>query len=467
LLIALAAVVACQGPETSQEDGRPNIIFILADDLGYGDLGAYGQKQILTPNLDTMAAEGLRFTDVYAGFTVCAPSRCVLMTGLHTGHARVRRNGSGPLQPKDFTVAEMLKDLGYATALIGKWGLGEEESTGAPWKQGFDYFFGYLNQGHAHNYWPEFLFRNGEKVPLNNEVIRRSEPFSHMGGVATKRVDYSHDLFTDEALQFIDQNKNDPFFLYLAYTIPHANNEASPERAAPGAAVIPDSMPEHKERAGMEVPDAGAYQKKDWPGPQKGTAAMISRMDKDVGRLFESLKQHGIDDNTIVFFSSDNGPHKEGGNDPYYFRSMGPLQGYKRSLHDGGIRVPMMVRWPGKVAAGEVSDLPWYFADFLPTVADLTGGSLRGEVDGVSVLPTLYGEAQDLSNRVMYWGGTEGKYEAARWGKWKAVKETPEAQVELFDLSQDIGEEKNIAAEHPDVAKQMAEFLKSAVAPEE
>ena len=466
VLAAALLAVSCAGPERAADTAKPNIIFILADDLGYGDLGSYGQTRIKTPNLDRMAAEGMRFTDAYAGFTVCAPSRCVLMTGLHTGHARVRRNGAGPLRPEDFTVAELLKQQGYATALIGKWGLGEEETAGAPWRQGFDYFFGYLNQGHAHNFWPEFLFRNGEKVPLRNEVIRRAQPPTHMGGVATKRVDYSHDLFAEEALRFVDQNKGNPFFLYLAFTIPHANNEGGP-KADPGAEVIPDSMPEHKERAGMEVPDAGEYQQQDWPGPQKGTAAMITRMDKDIGRLFERLRQHGIDERTLVFFSSDNGPHKEGGTDPYFFQSMGPLQGYKRSLHDGGIRVPAIVRWPGKAPAGAESSLPWYFADFLPTVAELLGVAPPEGLDGVSILPAIYGKDVEIGDRMMYWGGTPGDAEAARWGKWKAVKEKPDAPLELFDLSQDIAEEHDVAAANPGVAARLAEFMRSAVTPEE
>jgi len=465
--IAAAAGLSCGRAEKASHPERPNIIFILADDLGYGDLGCYGQQQILTPNLDRMAAEGMRFTDAYAGFTVCAPSRCVLMTGKHTGHARIRRNGAGPLHPEDVTVAEMLKPLGYSTALIGKWGLGEENTTGAPWKQGFDYFFGYLNQGHAHNYWPEFLFRNDQKVPLRNVVIR-SKQFRGLSGVATKRVDYSHDLMAAEALKFIDENHDEPFFLYLAFTIPHANNQADPVNGDPGPKVIPASLGFHRERAGMEVPDAGIYQQKDWPGPQKGTAAMITRMDKDIGRLFDRLRQYHIDENTIVFFSSDNGPHKEGGNDPYFFHSAGPLRGYKRSLHDGGIREPMIVRWPGKIQAGAVSNLVWYFADFLPTVAELTGATAPADIDGVSILPTLLGGKQDLSQRFLFWGWGQGrnKGQAARWGKWKAVREAKDKPVELYDLSTDIGEEHDVAGKFPDVAKKMAEFMDSAVTPE-
>ncbi|MCP5113248.1 MAG: arylsulfatase [bacterium] len=462
-LLALSLLLFACAPEAPK--APPNIVFILADDLGYGDLGSYGQTQIQTPHLDRMAAEGMRFTDAYAGFTVCAPSRNVLMTGQHTGHARVRRNGVGPLLPEDYTVAEMLKEHGYTTALIGKWGLGEEESTGAPWRQGFDYFFGYLNQGHAHNYWPSHLWRNGEKVMLANEMVQSKRGREGMG-VATKRVDYSHDLFATEALAFVDQNTGGPFFLYLAFTIPHANNQADPKNTDPGPGVIPEDMPLHRERLGMEVPDAGEYQERDWPGPQKGTAAMISRMDADIGRVLDRLKQHGLDENTIVFFSSDNGPHKEGGNDPFFFDSNGPVQGYKRSLHDGGIRVPMIVRWPGKVAPASTSDLPTYFADFLPTVAALVEADAPAGIDGANILPTLLGEPRDLADRFLYWGGTEGRPEAVRWGKWKAVREGPDQPLELFDLTADIGEENDVASEHPDVVKRIEDYIASAVTPE-
>ncbi len=280
---ASIGMVGCGGsglplPRPAQ---RPNIIYILADDLGYGDLGCYGQKRIKTPRIDQMAAEGMRFTDHYAGSTVCAPSRCCLMTGLHTGHAIVRGNGGGPLREQDVTLAQRLKQVGYATGLIGKWGLGEEGTTGIPNKQGFDYWFGYLNQRHAHNYYPEFLWRNEYKVALENEVTPVGKKF---GGIATKRVQYSHDLFANEALQFVEDHKNHPFFLYLALTIPHANNEA--------------------ERFGMEVPSLGEYAKEDWPQAQQGHAAMISRMDSDVGRLLDTLGDLRLDNNTLVIATS-------------------------------------------------------------------------------------------------------------------------------------------------------------------
>ena len=452
-------------PEEAVEgDPPPNIIWILADDLGYGDLGSYGQQRIRTPHLDRMAAEGMRFTDAYAGFTVCAPSRSVLMTGQHTGHTRVRRNGSPGLWDEDVTIAELLKDSGYATALIGKWGLGMEDSPGAPWLQGFDYFFGYLSQGHAHNFYPEFLMRNAERVPLRN-VIVQSKRYNGMSGVATERIDYSHDLLMEEALGWVGSNADAPFFLYLALTIPHANNEAGDGkgRGDPGIHNVEADLGAHRERIGMEVPDADEYQDEDWPGPQKGTAAMITRMDAGIGQLFEELGSLGIDDRTVVFFSSDNGPHAEGGNDPYFFDSNGPLQGYKRSLHDGGIRVPAIVRWPGRIPAGTVSDTVWYFADFLPTVAEIAGFEVPEGIDGKSILPALLGSESGLGDRFLYWGGTEGNAEAVRWGRWKAVREGPGERLELFDLFEDAGEASDVASENPEVVEEISEFLANAV----
>ncbi len=466
LLALLAACLGCSGGsnDTAAGDAPPNFVWILADDLGYGDLGSYGQERIQTPHLDRMAEEGMRFTDAYAGFTVCAPSRSVLMTGQHTGHTRVRRNGSPGLWDEDVTVAELLKAKGYATALIGKWGLGMEDSPGAPWNQGFDYFYGYLSQGHAHNYYPEFLMRNAERVPLRN-VVELSGRYGGMSGVATERVDYSHDLMMDEALGWLEANAGDPFFLYLALTIPHANNEAGSLDGGgdPGIANVEADLGHHRERVGMEIPDAGQYQGEDWPGPQKGTAAMISHLDEGVGQVFAALRRLGVDERTVVFFSSDNGPHAEGGNDPFFFDSNGPLQGYKRSLHDGGIRVPTIVRWPGRVRAGSVSEFPWYFADFLPTVADIVGFDVPEGVDGTSILPALLETGVSGEDRFLYWGGTPGRAEAVRWGRWKAVRESPDRPLELFDLSSDIGEERDVSAEHEGIVGEILAYLASAV----
>ena len=426
---------------------HPNIIYILADDLGYGDLGCYGQKEIRTPNIDGLAAGGIRFTDHYAGSTVCAPSRCCLMTGLHTGHAYIRGNrqasqqGQEPIPPETLTVAELMKDAGYATGLVGKWGLGGPGTVGHPNRQGFDYFFGYLCQGHAHNYYPEFLYRNDERVPLEGNRVKQAH--YEGAGVAYEKAQYSHDLMAKEALAFVDRNIDRPFFLYLSFTIPHANNEAGKE--------------------GMEVPSDAPYSGRDWPQQQKNHAAMITRMDTDIGRLLTKLKELGIDDNTIVFFTSDNGPHREGGADPAFFDSNGPLQGIKRDLYEGGVRVPMIARWPGKIQPGGVCGHVSAFWDFLPTAADIAGFKAPDGLDGISYLPALLGREQ-TGHEFLYWEFHEGKgsKQAVRMGTWKAVKLAVSKPLELYDLSTDIGEERDVAAGHSDVIKTIEAYLETA-----
>ena len=411
---------------------KPNIIFILADDLGYGDLGCYGQKVIKTPHIDRLAAEGTQFTDCYAGSTVCAPSRCCLMTGLHTGHAYVRGNQRVPLPPEEVTVAEILKEAGYKTGIVGKWGLGEPGTTGIPNRQGFDYWFGYLNQGRAHNYYPEYLWKNEEKYFLE-------------GNQAGEKEQYSHDLFTREALDFVTRHKDRPFFLYLAYTIPHANNELGRETGD-----------------GMEVPSYEPYADEKWPTPQKGHAAMITRLDHDLGKLMALLKKLGIDDDTIVFFSSDNGPHREGGAKPEFFDSNGPLRGIKRDLYEGGIRVPKIVRWPGKIKAGGVSDQVWTFWDFLPTAAEIAGTKAPSNIDGISMLPALLGKEQ-RSHEFLYWEFHErGFTQAVRMGDWKAVQFVKQQRFELYNLKTDLGEKQNVADKHPDLVEKIEAYLKTA-----
>jgi arylsulfatase A-like enzyme len=428
---------------------KPNIIFILADDLGYGDLGCYGQEKIQTPNIDRMAKEGIVFTDHYAGCTVCAPSRCCLMTGLHTGHAWIRGNDRIPLRPADVTVAQLLKGAGYTTGIVGKWGLGEPGTTGLPNKKGFDYFFGYLNQTQAHNYYPEYLWRNEEKVPLANEV----KPVNPPSGVATKRVQYSCDLFTADALEFVGRNKDKPFFLYLAYTIPHANDENKPN--------------------GMEVPSYAPYADQDWPDPQKGHAAMITRMDGDIGRLLARLKALDLDSRTLVLFASDNGPHKEGGVDPNFNDSNGPLRGNKRDMYEGGIRVPLIARWPGKVSAGTGTNHISAFWDFLPTCCELAGVNPPAGIDGVSYLPTLLGKPRRQGKHpYLYWEFHEqGKKQAVRLGSWKGVRlnvaKDPNGPIELYDLATDLGEERNVAEEHPEMVRKIAEIMIAARTPSE
>ncbi|KKZ14425.1 MAG: N-acetylgalactosamine 6-sulfatase [Candidatus Synechococcus spongiarum 15L] len=441
-------ILVFSGCSTSDQetDMPPNIIYIMADDLGYGDLGSYGQTTIQTPRLDQMAAEGIRFTSHYAGSTVCAPSRCVLMTGLHSGHCRIRGNARLPLEDEDVTVAEVLQDAGYATGLVGKWGLGEAGSPGIPNRQGFDYFYGYLNQVHAHNFYPEFLWRDTTQVALQNEVVA----VGNFGGYATKRVDYSHDLFTEEALAFIDRHTDGPFFLYLAYTIPHANNESR-----------------HGGLHGMEVPDYGIYADMDWEDAHKGTAAMISRLDRDVGRLLDHLAAQGIDDNTLVVFTSDNGPHREGGRDPELFDSSGPLRGIKRALYEGGIRVPLIARWPERIAAGTVSDHPSAFWDFLSTAAEIAGVEAP-ETDGLSYLPALAGENQEAHDH-LYWEFHEGAAptQAVRSGNYKAVYFHESGVTELYDLEQDLGETIDLSAQMPGLADSLVELMRHARTPNE
>ena len=441
---------ACVIPLSAVE--KPNIIFILADDLGYGDVGCYGQKKIKTPRLDQMAAEGIRFTQFYAGSTVCAPSRSVLITGYHTGHTRVRGN-SGPetqtLLPNDVTVPKVLKRAGYSTALIGKWGLGDEGNTGRPNDQGFDFFYGYLNQVHAHNYYPSFLWRNETKEPLRNVVQLAARAYAGFhGGWATKRVDYTHDLFMDESLKWIDAHKDEPFFLYIPLTIPHANNEAT--RGDPGD--------------GQEVPDYGIYKDKDWSNPDKGQAAMVTRMDTGVGMILDQLDKLKIAKKTLVIFSSDNGHHAEGGNDPEFFDANGPLRGKKRDLYEGGIRVPTIMRWKGVTKPGQVSDHIGYFADLLATAADLAGVEAPSDTDGISFAPLLRNQpAKQRKHEYLYWEFYEGRSaQAIRYQQYKAVRVPAfTGEIELFDVSKDIGEQNDIAKENPHLVQRLLGYMKA------
>ena len=433
---------------------RPNLIWIMADDLGYGDLGCYGQQVITTPHLDQMAKEGMRFTHFYAGATVCAPSRSVLMTGLHHGHTRVRGN-AGAMNPQaqalrenDITVAKVLKISGYRTALIGKWGLGDVggAESGLPRKQGFDQFFGYLNQRHAHNHFPDYLWRNEERVKLPNEIT----PVGGDGaGYATKPVQFADDLFADEALKFVAANKEQPFFLYWSMVIPHANNERTREL-----------------KNGAHVPDFGPYADRDWPEQDKGQAAMISRMDSYVGRMLAKLRELGIAEKTLVIFTSDNGPHNESNHDLKRFNPSGPLTGIKRSLTDGGIRVPLIAWWPGKIATGVTSDQVGYFGDWMATAAELTGAKAPANVDSISLVPTLLGKpAQQKQHEFLYWEFHEGgfKQSAIYQGRWKGIRTGgPNEPIALFDQQNDIAEKINVAAMRPEITKKIDAYLRTA-----
>ncbi len=434
IFFSLALVFACYSQNRSAD--RPNIIFIMADDMGYGDLGCYGQTLIQTPHIDRMAAEGVRFTDCYAGSTVCAPSRSVLMTGQHTGHTTVRGNfgkygvtglaggeGRVPLEKDDITVAEVLKTSGYATGMSGKWGLGEPNTSGHPNDQGFDEWFGYLNQRRAHSYYPDFIWKNREKFDL---------PKNRDG----KKGIYTHDLFTEFALDFLTRYQNEPFFLYLPYTVPHSR---------------------------YEIPDTAPYSNEKWTDDEKVHAAMITRLDRDVGRLFQSLEDLQIDEQTIVFFCSDNGAAErwEG-----RFDSSGSLRGRKRDMYEGGIRTPMIVRWPGVISPNQTSAVPWYFADVLPTLAELGKATAPPDIDGISIAPTLLGKPQNLKSRPMYWEFFEkGFQQAVRKGNWKAIRPAVGDPLQLYDLDRDLSETNDIASKHPTIVSEMESILNSVRTP--
>lgn len=434
----------------------PNLIWIMADDLGWGELGSYGQEIIRTPRLDRMAEEGMRFTHFYAGATVCAPSRSVLMTGRHHGHTRVRGNAgkrnpaAQALRSDDVTVAAALKKAGYRTALMGKWGLGDmgEAESGLPRKHGFDEFFGYLHQGHAHNHFTDFLWRNETKIPLPNEVT----PIGESGaGYAADGLLFSDDLVTDEALKFVARNQDKPFFLYWSLVIPHANNERRRELGD-----------------GAHVPDYGPYATKNWPDPDKGHAAMITRLDGYVGRMLDQLRSLGLAENTLVIFTSDNGPHNESNHDLDRFDPSGPYSGIKRSLTDGGIRVPFLAWWPGTVKPA-VSDHVGYFPDWFATAAELAETGTPAGLDGISLVPLLTGHPDEQKkHEFLYWEFHEGGFQQAALyeGRWKGIRRGgPDAPVKLYDQKNDPAEQTDVAARHPEIAAKIGEYLKTARTP--
>jgi len=450
LLVALGTTLL----SAASAEPPPNLIFILADDLGYGELGCYGQTVIQTPQIDRMAAEGLRFTQFYAGAAVCAPSRSVLMTGLHGGHTRVRGNsGSAPalaraLQPQDRTIAEVLQAAGYRTALVGKWGLGDigDYETGLPRRKGFDEFFGYLNQRHAHNHFPDFLWRNETRQPLANVIV----PVGNAGaGYATEAVEFADDLFADEAIAFVTANAKRPFFLFWSMVVPHSNNERWK--------VLGD---------GAQVPDYGPYAGMDWPAPDKGHAAMITRMDSYVGRLIAALRELEIAERTLVIFTSDNGPHNSSGHNTARFRPAGEFSGMKRSLLEGGIRVPAIAWWPGTIRAG-VTGTVGGLVDWLPTAAELAAAKPPGEVDGRSLVPTLLGKPQSPPE-FLYWEFHENGFQQAALleGRWKGIRRGgPERTPEVFDLLNDPSETTDVAAAHPELTRKICDYLDSARTP--
>ena len=437
-LIALVALCwwTSYTPVWAQE--RLNIVYIMLDDAGWGDFSTYGSTHIETPAMDRLAAEGTRFTDHYAGSAVCAPSRCVLMTGLHTGHCRRRDNVAKAhqddfvdrrplvfLEPEDVTVAEVLQAEGYVTAGIGKWGLGNPGFTGEPTRQGFDHWFGYLDQVHAHDHYTDWLWRDGERVPL---------PGNEGDGEQT----YVHDLFEEATLDFVRENRDRPFFLYLAYTLPH------------GAYVIPHDDPAY-----------ARYADRPWPQQVRNYAAMVTRADRTVGRLLDLLAELDLAGNTVVFYTSDNGPNEDFAE---VLDSNGPFRGIKRDLYEGGIRAPMVVRWPGHVPAGRTSDFVWDMRDFFPTAVALADAQIPDHVDGVSVLPALLGRSQPERDH-LYWEYHSPFQQAVRKGQWKAIRFGTEEPVALYDLAVDPEEAHDVAGRHPDVARALARIMDTSRTP--
>lgn len=437
LAAASGLAASCAGMETTGKGkkDKPNIIFIMVDDMGWADLGCYGSKEIKTPNIDRMAAEGIRFTQTYSGCTVCAPARSVLMTGMHMGHTSVRANTSGvPLLAKDVTVAEVLKRAGYTCGGFGKWGLGDVRTSGVPEKQGFDEFFGYYHQIHAHDYWTDYLWHSSKKVEMKGEK-----------GSSER---YTHYLIFEKTLEFIRKNKDRPFLCYAPWTPPHGKYQ------------IPE-----------DEPAWGIYKDKDWPREPKVVAAMDTMLDRHVGELLGLLKDLGIDERTIVFFCSDNGAAERFDG---VLDSSGPLRGRKRDMYEGGIRVPMIVRWPGRIKAGQVSEHIWYFADVMPTFAELGGACdyMPKGIDGLSVVPTLLGQSgKQKKHECLYWewhlydwtkraNVPNGLMQAVRMGKWKVVRHRTDEPFELYDLESDIGEQNDLARRHPEIVAKAESYIR-------
>lgn len=440
----LLGIYSC-GINAAEKKDLPNIIYILADDLGIGDLGCYGQRFIKTPAIDSLANNGIVFTQHYAGCTVSAPSRCSLLTGKHTGHSFVRGNiGSKcsdgivydyPLKDEEVTLAEVVRIKGYKTACIGKWGLGGPGSEGHPNKQGFDYFFGYLGQGNAHRYYPEFLFENSEKINLNKKV-------------------YSHDLIMEKALDYIENAGDEPFMLYLTPTIPHAD------------LIVPEGERGEYENKFLERPfKGGGYTSQ--PKPKATFAAMVSRLDRDVKRIMDLLKSKGIADNTIVIFSSDNGTHVEGGHDPYFFISNGGFRGVKRDLYEGGVRTPLIVTWPKMIKEKRVSNHVSAFWDLLPTLCDLIGTEYPENIDGISFLPTITQKGKQKKHDYLYWEFHEGGgKQAVLADNWKLIKLNADKKsgykLELYNLNSDPTERQNVVKQYPDVMKKLFKVMDNA-----
>ncbi len=460
-LFAFAVLIAsCSSNQADKKESssiqKPNIIYILADDLGYGDLSCYGQKNFQTPNLDQLAKEGMMFTQHYSGSTVCAPSRCSLMTGLTTGHSFIRGNkewkpeGQYPMSAESYTIAEMLKEAGYTTGAFGKWGLGYPGSEGDPNMQGFDVFYGYNCQRIGHNYYPYHMWSNQEKVMLEGNADRKIET-------------YGPDDIHEQAIKFMEANKEKPFFMYYPSIIPHAELLATEKYMDKYRGKF-DPEKNYKGRDEGPGYKTGAYGSQ--PESHAAFAAMVNILDDEVGEIVAKLKELGIADNTIIIFTSDNGPHMEGGADPEYFDSNSFLKGFKRDLYEGGIRVPMIAWWPGKIKAGTSNGHVSAFWDVMPTLAEVVGVNTPEGIDGISFLPTLLSEEGQQDHDYLYWEFHERKgRQAVRKGDWKAVRyevKKGNLPTELYNLAEDVGEENNLAEQYPDLVKEMEQIMKDA-----
>ena len=469
--LGAAALAVSQFEFCGKQTGpRPNVIFILADDLGYSELGCYGQEKIRTPHIDRIAAEGMKFTQHYSGSPVCAPSRCVLLTGKHTGHAYIRNNdemgyrgevwrnpnleGNRPLLENTYTMGRMFQDAGYTTGAIGKWGLGGPDNSGEPNKQGFDHWYGYLCQRVAHNYYPIHLWRNREKHVLaqnkyfypHQKLPKDKDPYDRESYAPYSGKQYSMDLMAEEALWFIRENRDRPFFLYLPFPVPHVSIQ------------VPEDSLEEYEGVFQDMPYKGERGYLPHIAPRAGYAAMITRMDREIGKIMALLKELGLDDNTLIFFSSDNGPTFNGGTDSEFFNSAGPLRGLKTMLYEGGIRVPLVARWPGKIQPGSESGHISAFWDFLPTFSELLGLETPGDIDGISILPTLQGQpGKQRKHEFLYW--EYGGRQAVRKGEWKAFRKNVDSDIELYNLQEDIAEKNNLADQKPGVVNSIKEIM--------
>lgn len=432
----------------SADAAKPNIIYILLDDAGYGDLSCYGQQKFATPNIDRLATEGMKFTDHYSGSTVCAPTRCSLMTGMHTGHTFVRGNrevrpeGQAAMPADIVTIPRLLKNAGYKTGAFGKWGLGAPSSPSDP-AEHFDLFYGYNCQRQAHSYYPTHLWKNKEKIALDGKT-------------------YSATMINDAAMQFIRDNKDGPFFAFVPTTIPHAAMHAPESYVAPFRKEFPQFENKIGKYSGPQVKN-----------PIAAFAGMMTLLDEQVGQILDLLKELDIDDNTLVMLSSDNGPHQEGGHDPVFFDSNGPLQGFKRDLYEGGVRAPLLARWPSKIKPGTVSDHISAHWDMLPTFCELAGVDTTPDVDGISLVNTLMGDhANQKPHKYLYWEFYErGGKRAVRFGDWKAVQlnlnKDPNAPIEIYHLPSDVAEANNVAKKNEDKVQQAKEFFKDAHTPSE